>query len=304
MGREAVVGAVEPALAEVAVADRRPRHLARQAQQERLVDRAGDRVGVEPPVPAAQPLQRAALALAAAACSRPSRRAASRPGIERLSDCIASKPSRSCSSLARSSSSIRLRAEAVEPFAGDVVRVLVADDAVVGGDQEAALGVDHLRQLLVGDRPLPLELAAPAGLRQVGAAAAAQRQAADQLVADRAVAVGPDQVRGRRGVALQLRDQLRAGARSRAARTCPRRRSARSSAIQRSASGSASSAPSASLTIGPWWVRRTSSTSGASRPLTRSPRARSPAAATRPRTGSGRPRPARRRGPGRRPSRW
>ena len=41
-----------------------------------------------------------------------------------------------------------------------------------------------------------------------------------------------------------------------------------SSVSQRSASGSASSAPSASLTIGPWWVMRTSSTSGASRPLT------------------------------------
>ena len=105
-----------------------------------------------------------------------------------------------------------LGAEAVEPFAGDVVRVLVADDAVVGGDQVAALGVDHLRQLRVGDRPLPLELAGPARLRQVGAAAAAQRQAADQLVADRAVAVGPDQVRGGRGVALELGDQVRPGA--------------------------------------------------------------------------------------------
>ena len=37
---------------------------------------------------------------------------------------------------------------------------------------------------------------------------------------------------------------------------------------QRSASGSASSAPSASLTIGPWWVLRTSRTSGSLRPLT------------------------------------
>ena len=104
-----------------------------------------------------------------------------------------------------------LGAEAVEVFAGDVVRVLVADDAVVGGDQVAALGVDLLRQLVVGDRPLPLELAGPARLRQVGAAAAAARQAADQLVADRAVAVGPDQVRGGRGVALELGDQVRPG---------------------------------------------------------------------------------------------
>ena len=68
---EAVVGAVEPALGEVAVADRRARHLAREAQQEGLVDRAGDRVRVEPPVPAAQPLDRAALALARAASGGP-----------------------------------------------------------------------------------------------------------------------------------------------------------------------------------------------------------------------------------------
>ena len=104
-----------------------------------------------------------------------------------------------------------LGAEAVEPLAGDVVRVVVADDAVVGGDEEAALGIDRLRHFLVGDRPLPLELARPARLRQVGAAALAQRQAADQLVADRAVAVGPDQVRGGRAVALELGDQLRPG---------------------------------------------------------------------------------------------
>ena len=121
----------------------------------------------------------------------------------------------------RSSSSIRSRPEAVEPVAGDVVRVVVADDPVVGGDEEAALGVDHLRQLLVGDRPLPLELAGPARLRQVGAAAAAERQPADQLVADRAVAVGPDQVRGGRGVALELARPAPARSRSRAARTCP-----------------------------------------------------------------------------------
>ena len=77
--------------AEVAVADRGARHLARQAQQEGLVDRAGDRLRVEPPVPAAQPLDRAASRAGRAGFSRPSRRAASSPGSERLSDCIASK---------------------------------------------------------------------------------------------------------------------------------------------------------------------------------------------------------------------
>ncbi len=41
-----------------------------------------------------------------------------------------------------------------------------------------------------------------------------------------------------------------------------------SSVCQRSASGSASSAPSASLTIGPWWVIRTSSVTVSVRPLT------------------------------------
>jgi hypothetical protein len=65
VGGEAVVVAVEPALAEVAVADRRPRNLARQPQQEGLVDGPGDRLPVEVAVPAAQPLDRAALALAA-----------------------------------------------------------------------------------------------------------------------------------------------------------------------------------------------------------------------------------------------
>ena len=61
------------------------------------------------------------------------------------------------------------------------------------------------------DGPLPLELAGPARLRQVGDAAAAARQAADQLVADRAVAVGPDHVRGRRGVALEAGDEVGPG---------------------------------------------------------------------------------------------
>src|SRR4029077_11714579 len=61
--REAVVSAVEPALAEVPVANRRAGNLARQPQQESLVDRAGDRAGVEAAVPATQPLDRAQLAL-------------------------------------------------------------------------------------------------------------------------------------------------------------------------------------------------------------------------------------------------
>ena len=211
MRGEAVVGAVEPALAEVAVADRRAGDFARQPQQEGLVDRAGDRVGVEPPVPAAQPLERAHLALPGGAQpAEPPRRlqAGDREvvGLHRLEALEVVLVAGAQQFLDPP------RPEAVEPVAGDVVRVVVADDAVVGGDEEAALGVDDLGQLVVGDRPLPLELALPARLRQVGAAALAQRQAADQLVADRAVAVGPDQVGGGRGMALQGGDQLGAGA--------------------------------------------------------------------------------------------
>jgi hypothetical protein len=50
--QEAVVGAVEPALAEVAVADRAAGDFTREPQQEGLVDGAGDRVRVEAAVPA------------------------------------------------------------------------------------------------------------------------------------------------------------------------------------------------------------------------------------------------------------
>ena len=158
--------------------------------------------------------------------SLPSRRAASRPGIETTSVCIASKPSRSCSSSATQQLFDPLRAEAVVPLAGDVVRVLVADDAVVGGDEEAALGVDDLGQLLVGDRPLPLELSRPARLRQVRAAALAQRQAADQLVADRVVG-RPRSGSRRAPCGPRAADQLRAGVDAVQVEHRRRRRSAR-----------------------------------------------------------------------------
>ena len=48
---EAVVRAVEPTLGEVAVADRQPRHLAREPQRERLIDRRRDRVRGPSPRP-------------------------------------------------------------------------------------------------------------------------------------------------------------------------------------------------------------------------------------------------------------
>ena len=55
-------------------------------------------------------------------------------------------------------------------------------------------GVARLRQLLVGDVAVPLVLAGPARLRQVGAVARAGSGCGRQLVADAAVAVGPEQV--------------------------------------------------------------------------------------------------------------
>ena len=229
VGGEAVVGAVEPALGEVAVADRRPRHLAARGAGGRP-GRSCRRSVSGSSLPSQLRSRSIALrsrwprGLQAAEPRAPPRGRGSR-GRRSASP---RSSSRSCSSLSREQLLDPPGAVAVEPVAGDVVRVVVADDPVVGGDEEAALGVDDLRQLLVGDDPLPLELAGPARLRQVGAVAAAERQAADQLVADRAVAVGPDQVRGRRGVALEAAHELR---RRRStverARTCRRRRSIR-----------------------------------------------------------------------------
>ena len=218
---EAVVGAVEPALAEVAVADRGAGDLARQPQQEGLVDRAGDRVGVEPPVPAAQALDRAALALALRRQpAEPPRRLESRESR----GCRTASPRSPRCRARRSRAAVPRSAAARKPssqslvmwcgYSSPTMRLLAVIRKPLSGSTTSGSSV-------VGDRPLPLELAGPARLRQVGAAALAQRQAADQLVADRAVAVGPDQVRGGRGVALELGDQLGAGARSRAARTSP-----------------------------------------------------------------------------------
>src|SRR3954462_15306249 len=58
VGDEAVVGPVEVALGEIAVADGRPGELAGQAKQERLVDRSRHRPGAEGPIPALQALDR------------------------------------------------------------------------------------------------------------------------------------------------------------------------------------------------------------------------------------------------------
>ena len=63
MGDESVVGAIEPALRQIAVLDRGPGDLARQPQGERLVDRRRDRFRAHPPVPGAQALDRRQLAL-------------------------------------------------------------------------------------------------------------------------------------------------------------------------------------------------------------------------------------------------
>src|SRR5687767_12860719 len=61
--RETVVGAIEPALGEVPVADRLAGDGAGEAERERLIDRRRDRAGAHPPVPASQPLDRGSLAL-------------------------------------------------------------------------------------------------------------------------------------------------------------------------------------------------------------------------------------------------
>ena len=71
-----------------------------------------------------------------------------------------------------------------------MVRVVVADDPVVRGHDESLGRVRDARKLLVGDRALPLELARPARLREVGAVAAPDRDAAGELVADVPLAVG------------------------------------------------------------------------------------------------------------------
>ena len=218
---------------EVAVDDRRARHLAAEPQEEGLVDRPGDGVGVEPAVPGAQPLDRGALALA-----------------RRVAGARAAAPPRGRAARARRSASRRsprgraspsqqqffdpLGAEAVEPFGGDVVRVVVADDPVVGGDQVAGLGVDDLRQLLVGDRPLPLELAGPARLRQVGDAAAGG-SAAGRSACSRSSRGGRPRSRSRRARCgrRSAGDELRPGGRRRAVRTCRGRRSVRAASARR-----------------------------------------------------------------------
>src|ERR671922_2495458 len=100
------------------------------------------------------------------------------------------------------------RPVAVEVLARYVVDVVVRGDAVVGGDDPPARRVDYRRELLVGHVAVPLVLARPAGLRQVGTRAAADRQPADELVADVSAAVGPDHVHHGHGVLDKALDRL------------------------------------------------------------------------------------------------
>ena len=196
------------------------------------------------------------------------------------------------------------RAEAVEVVAGDVVFEPLGLDPVVRGHDVAALRVGDLRHLVVRDPVLPLVLAAPATSGQVGRAAVARRHAADGLVADRARASRP-----RRG--------SRPGSRAPPSARPARRRCARPAppcSRARSPAASATSTPARAARIRPPAAPRSRSGRGGSRGpcmlhrvvtadvdlLLEGSRGR----AIRPRTGSGRPRSARRTGPSRRPSRW
>ena len=160
-----------------------------------------------------------------------------------------------------------LRAVAGHPLRGDVVRVVVVDDAVVGGDEEPLRRVHDPRELLVGDRAVPLELAGPArAWAGPGVPPLAQRDAARQLVSDVALAVRPQHVERRNVV---RRRRLAAAPRRCARAPCrSRTRSAAGTGARSTTARAARPAPSTSLTIGPWWVMVTSSASGADRPFT------------------------------------
>ena len=140
---EAVVGAVEPALAEVAVADRargRPRAPGAAGRPGRSCRRSSPGRAARPSCAAARSRCSSRWPRGRQAAEPPRRL---EPGqrevvglhrLEALEVVLVARPQQLLDPLG---------AEAVEPVAGDVVRVVVADDAVVGGDEEAALGVDR-----------------------------------------------------------------------------------------------------------------------------------------------------------------
>ena len=177
--REAQLRLRDPAVGLIVVADDGPGDGAREVDREHLVDRARNGVGVEARVPASQPLDRADLALAVGpqpgeprarlgAGNRVHVGLDSREVIERVALALAQElldPHRPV---------------AVQVLAGDVVRVVVRGDPVVGGHDRPACWIDHLGQLLVRHVAVPLVLAGPARLREVRAAAAPDRKPADE----------------------------------------------------------------------------------------------------------------------------
>ena len=211
VSEEAVVGSIEIALGEVTVADRRARELPGQPEQEGLVDRSRDGPGPERPVPALQPLDRANLPLG--------RRHQAGEAVnhlvpgDRVEVGLHAAEVVEVVLLSLVEQLLDPRGPvAVQPVAGDVVGIGGVDDPVVGGDDVALVGIDQLGQLVVRDPALPFELARPAGLRQVRAVALPHRDATDHLVADRALPIGPDEVRHRHGQVAQELDELRAAA--------------------------------------------------------------------------------------------
>ena len=167
VGHEAVLGPVEPAGGEVAVADHGARELAREAKRELLVDRRRDRVGRHPAVPAAQPLDRPPLALVARA--QPDEPVGGLDPGQR--EHVGLQLGERVEVVALAGGEHVLdppRPVAVEPVAADVVRVALGRDPVVRRADVAALGIDHLGHLLVGDPALPFVLARPPRARQVG----------------------------------------------------------------------------------------------------------------------------------------
>ncbi|CAM5715707.1 hypothetical protein SVIOM342S_05105 [Streptomyces violaceorubidus] len=88
---------------------------------------------------------------------------------------------------------IRSAARAVSPVLRQEVGVLRADDRLVGGDDVAALRVLLVRQLVVGDVPLPAVRGVPARRGHGAGALGAHGDLAGGLVAD-VLGVGVDQV--------------------------------------------------------------------------------------------------------------
>src|SRR6185369_5439694 len=81
---------------------------------------------------------------------------------------------------------------------GDEVGIVVPDDLVVGGDDEARRRIEGEGHLLVGDEALPFGAAVPAGHRhQTLMAGGADGDAGGRLVADVAGGVGVDEVDAR-----------------------------------------------------------------------------------------------------------